>query len=79
MGHPLVNDLTKLSDEELHKKRGELANRLSFAFRSGHTTMCHQIQLLAQDYQSEIDRRNQKMLEDLQKNNPNFKDLIDIS
>ena len=77
--HPLVSDLSKLTDEELHKKRGELAKRLSFAFRSGHTTMFHQIQLLTQDYQAEIDRRNQKMLEDIQKNNPNFKDLIDIS
>lgn len=76
--HPLAPDLTGLTDDDLHKKRGELQNRLMFAHRMGHGDMVGQIQMLIADYDLEIQRRNQKMLADLQKNNPNFKDKIDI-
>jgi hypothetical protein len=76
--HPLAPDLTGLTEDELHKKRAELQNRITFAYRMGHGDMIGQIQLLLGDYDLEIQRRNQKMLDDLQKNNKNFKDKIDI-
>jgi hypothetical protein len=76
--HPLAPDLTGLTEDELHKKRAELQNRMTFAYRMGHGDMIGQIQLLLGDYDLEIQRRNQKMLDDLQKNNKNFKDKIDI-
>lgn len=76
--HPLAPDLSGLTDDELHKKRAELQNRMMFAYRMGHGDVIGQIQMLVGDYEMEIQRRNQKMLDDLQKNNKNFKDKIDI-
>jgi hypothetical protein len=76
--HPLTPDLTGLSDDELHKKRAELSNRMMFAYRMGHGDMIGQIQLVMGDYDMEVQRRNQKMLDDLEKNSKTFKDKIDI-
>jgi hypothetical protein len=76
--HPLAPNLTGLSDDELHKKRAELQNRMTFAYRMGQGEIIGQIQLLLGDYDMEIQKRNQKMLDDMQKNNKNFKDKIDI-
>ena len=76
--HPLAPNLTGLSDDELHKKRAELQNRMAFAYRMGQGEIIGQIQLLLGDYDMEIQKRNQKMLDDMQKNNKNFKDKIDI-
>ena len=76
--HPLLTDLTGLTDDELHKKRAELSNRMMFAYRMGHGDMIGQIQLVMGDYEAELQRRNQKMLDDLEKNSKTFKDKIDI-
>lgn len=65
--HPLAPDLVTLSDEELHNKRSELQGRLNYAYRIGSTDMVNQLQLLLQDYAVEVERRNQKMLDDAQK------------
>lgn len=78
MFHPLTPDLSKLTDDELHKKRSDLQNRLMFAYRMGHTEMIGQVQLVLGDYDMEIQRRNQKVLDDLEKNSKTFKDKIDI-
>ena len=77
--HPLTPDLSTLTDEELHTKRSELGNRLVFASRMAHGDMIGQIQLIMGDYEMEVQRRNQKMLEDLEKNSKTFKNKIDIS
>jgi len=77
--HPLSPDLTSMSDEDLHKKRGELYNRMTFAFQTGNTTMYGQLQLLLGDYDLEIEARNQKMMDKLQSNNKNFGNIINIS
>ena len=65
--HPLTNDLSKLTDDELHSKRAELQNRLSFAYRTGSSDLVGQIMLVIGDYGMEVERRNQKMLEAVQK------------
>ena len=65
--HPLAPDLSNLSDEELHTKRGELMNRMTQAYRFGNADMANQLQLLLQDYAMEVERRNQKMLDQAQK------------
>jgi len=67
MGHPLTPDLSGLSDEDLHTKRGELQSRLSYAYRIGNPDLVGQLQLLLQDYGFEVDRRNAKMIEQAQK------------
>jgi hypothetical protein len=37
--HPLSPDLTKLTDEELHKNNSDLQNKMTFAYRMGQTDM----------------------------------------
>ena len=78
--HPLVPDLSKLTDDELYTKRSELQNRLGFAYRMGYSDMVHQLNLLLQDYAMEVEIRNKKMLEDAQKSgrlgpDPDAKDI----
>lgn len=65
--HPLAPDLSKLTDEELHTKRGELQGRMSFAYQIGNADMVNQLQLLLQDYAMEVEQRNAKMMEQAQK------------
>jgi hypothetical protein len=65
--HPLTQDLSKLTDDQLYTKRAELQNRLGFAYRMGHADMVHQLNLVISDYLLEIETRNKKMLEDAQK------------
>ncbi len=78
MGHPLSPDLTKLSMDELNQKYGNLMQRLTAAYRMGSTDAVYQLQLLIEDYQVEIQNRNRKLLEEMEKNSKNFKDIIDI-
>ena len=65
--HPLAPDLSTLTDDELHTKRGELQSRMSQAYRMGSADMVSQLQLLLQDYAMEVERRNQVMLDQAQK------------
>lgn len=66
--HPLAPDLTKLTDEELHTKRGELQTRLSRSYQMGSTDMVGQLQLLIQDYAIEVERRNAKLMQSSNRN-----------
>ena len=77
--HPLAPDLSKLTDDELQQKRGELQNRLMTSYRMGNPDMVTQIQLLLQDYDIEIQTRNQKLMDQMQKSSKNFGNIINIS
>ena len=77
--HPLGPDLTGLSDDELHNKYSELQKRFGQAYRFGPQGIIPQLQMLMQDYQMEISLRNQKQLEELNKNGKGPKGIIDIS
>ena len=65
--HPLAPNLEGMSDEELHTKRSELQTRIGSAYRMGSADMVNQLQLLLQDYAMEVERRNQKMMDDAMK------------
>jgi hypothetical protein len=78
MGHPLIPDLSKLTMEEVNQKYGELIKRLNYAYRIGQSDMVGQLQLLMQDYQDEINRRNQKAMADMESKSKQFKNIIDI-
>ena len=65
--HPLTQDLSKLTDDDLYTKRSELQNKLGFAYRMGNSDLVHQLNLVIGDYMLEIETRNKKMLEDAQK------------
>jgi hypothetical protein len=77
--HPLTPDLTNIPDDELHKKIGELYNRLVFAGRTGNPDLAQQVQLVLDDYNTEVQRRNQKILDDSAKNGKDLTDKIDIT
>jgi hypothetical protein len=76
--HPLTPDLSKVTLEELNKKYGDLLNRITQAYRWGNPDMINQLQMLMEDYRMEIDVRNRKTLEELEKNSKTFKNIIDI-
>lgn len=76
--HPLAPDLTQLTDDELHRKHSELMQRVTFSYRMGNADLIRQLQMILEDYNIEIQRRNQKMMEEATKNGRNFQDKIDI-
>ena len=77
--HPLAPDLSKLTEEELQQKRGELQNRLMTSYRMGNSDLVTQLQLLLQDYDMEIQTRNQRLMDQMSKANKNFGNIINIS
>ena len=77
--HPLTSDLSKLTDDELQQKRGELQNRLMMSYRMGNADLVMQVQLLLGDYDIELQTRNQKMIDQMSKASKNFGNIINIS
>jgi len=80
--NPLAPDLSKLTDDEVHKKFGELQKRFNQAYMSGPAGIIPQIQMMMEHYQFEIQRRNQKHMEEIMKKSEEkgkgFKNIIDI-
>jgi hypothetical protein len=77
--HPLTSDLSKLTDDELQQKRGELQNRLMMSYRMGNADLVMQVQLLLGDYDIELQTRNQRMMDQMSKASKNFGNIINIS
>jgi hypothetical protein len=76
--HPLSPDLTQLSDVDLHKKHGELVKKLTQATRIGPYSIINQLQMMLNDYNSEIQRRNDKAMQDMMKKLQDKKGIDDI-
>ncbi len=76
--HPLTPNLTELKDDELQRKCAELSNKLNMAYRFGQAELVGQIQMILDDYNAEMMRRQQKMLEEVMSRDNKFKDIIDI-
>jgi hypothetical protein len=76
--HPLVADLTGLSNEDLHKKFNELTAKMNQAYRFGPTSVIPQMQMILENYKTEIDNRNRKTLEEMEQKGDKFKNIIDI-
>lgn len=64
--HPLINDLSKLTDDELHNKLSELNKRFVQAYRIGPFQIIPQLQMLIEDYNAEVGRRNAKKMQEMQ-------------
>ena len=77
--HPLGSNLSGLSTDELHTKYSELQKRYMQAYRFGPTSVIPQLSMLIEDYNYEISLRNQRQLEELNKNSKGHKGMIDIS
>lgn len=76
--HPLVGSLESLSNEELHKKYNELLAKYNQAYRTGPVSIIPQIQMILENYRYEMDKRNRKVMEEMEAKNDKFKGIIDI-
>jgi hypothetical protein len=76
--HPLSPDLSQMSDADLQKKHSELMTKLNAAYRMNNGSLLHQLQMIMDDYTQEINRRQQKQLEEILKKNDKFDKIIDI-
>ena len=76
--HPLTPDLSQLSLDELQSKYNDLLKRYNQAHQMGSAHLTGQIIMLIEDYQSEIKNRQQKLLDEINNKNNNFKNIIDI-
>jgi hypothetical protein len=76
--HPLVTDLSGLSNEDLHKKYNDLMSKMNQAYRSGPTSIIPQMQMILENYRYEMDNRNRKTLEEMEAKGDKFKGIIDI-
>jgi hypothetical protein len=64
--HPLLGSLSGLTDDELYTKLNELNKRYNQAYRGGPFQVLPQLQMVIEDYNAEISRRNAKKMEELQ-------------
>jgi hypothetical protein len=76
--HPLAPNISELKDDELYAKITELGNKMNSAYRLGSGDVLRQMQMLLSHYQEELAVRNRKKLEELEKNNKSFKNIINI-
>jgi hypothetical protein len=81
--HPLAPSLHELSMDELTTKYSELQKRMNQAYRFGPQSIIPQIQMMMEHYQAELNERNRKQLEDMNKKandtGKGYKGIIDIS
>lgn len=78
MLHPLAQDLSKLTMEELMSKYNDLSKKYMQTHRMGSGAVLSQMSMLLEDYRQEINTRQRKMLEEAGNKNKNFKNIIDI-
>jgi hypothetical protein len=64
--HPLLGSLANLSDDDLYTKLNELNKRYVQAYRLGPASAVPQLQMIIEDYNAEIGRRNDKKMQELQ-------------
>lgn len=76
--HPLVQDLTQLSNEDLHKKYNELIQKYNQVHRIGPASVIPQMKMILENYRYEMDARNRKLLEEMEEKSDKFKGIIDI-
>jgi hypothetical protein len=81
--HPLTNDLSNLSEEELQKKFSELQKKIGQAYRFGPQGIIPQLQMILEDYQRELQERSrkemEKMMEKAKSSGKDFGNIIDIN
>ena len=76
--HPLLDELSGLSNEEVQKKHSEIMQKLNQAYGMGNRMLINQLNMVMESYQEELNKRNKKMFDDLAGKDDKWKDLIDI-
>lgn len=62
MEHPFINNLDKLSLEELQNKISDLNTKLSFAQRMGNGPMIHQVNMALESYRNAYNKKMSEMM-----------------
>jgi len=76
MEHPLIGDLSKLTEDQVTEKLTELNKKLSIAARLGNGHMCNQIRSAIESYRT----RYNTILDQIRKDSDDkFGKKIDIS
>jgi len=57
MEHPLINNLSELSEDELTSKISELNGKLNIAMRTGNAHLCNQIRMALESYQNKYQEK----------------------
>ena len=74
MFHPLAPELSGITQDELYKKYNDLMKRLGQAYQSGPSAAVPQLQMMIASYQAEINRRQDKLMDDMQEKMKKDKD-----
>jgi len=82
MFHPLLGDVTSLTDGELQDKITELTKKLNQSYRFGNPALIRQVGMVLEEMKEERVRRDREHLKKLAEQSDGddkFKDSIDIS
>jgi len=75
MEHPLIGDVSGLTEDELSTKINELYQKLSIAQRGGNQYLCNQLRMALETYQNQY---QQKLRKPTANGTPDFGDKITI-
>lgn len=62
MTHPFISDLSNLTLEELQNKISDLMNKLNFAYRTGNSSLIHQLLMVIDSYKLEYSKKMDEMI-----------------
>lgn len=62
MEHPFINNLDKMSLDDLQGKISDLTSKLNFASRMQNTTLIHQISMALESYRNAHSKKMNEMM-----------------
>ena len=62
MRHPFIADLSDKSLEELQATISTLTGKLTFAYRTGNTSLIHQLQMAIDTYKGEYSKKMDELM-----------------
>lgn len=78
MFHPLIQDLTKLKDEDLEGQISNLNKKIGIALRMGNGGIAQQLNVILFEVREELLRRQREAKGKLQVQNKDLDDLINV-
>lgn len=79
MFHPLLENISKIKDQEIETKILDLNRKYQIAARMGQGAVCQQIITILDIYKDELNKRQRQSIQDLvKKQNKDLDDLINV-
>lgn len=79
MEHPLISDISHLTEPELQEKVNDLTRKLGFAYRINNGNLIHQLRMALETYQVKLREKQAEHHKRDDQDTPDFSDRIDIS